>query len=68
MFGKLRFKYIVLFMRQCVKKYGTARHATDDNILRRMLFACWVAKATDKHSEYVILFVFSLQRWLRERA
>jgi hypothetical protein len=29
------------------KKYGTARQATDDNIVRRMRFACWITKATD---------------------
>jgi hypothetical protein len=38
-----------------VEKYGTARQATDDNIIRRMRFACWITKATDTHSEYVIL-------------
>jgi hypothetical protein len=41
-----------------VEKYGTARQATDDNIIRRMRFACWVTKATDTHSEYVILIAF----------
>jgi hypothetical protein len=51
-----------------VEKYGTARQATDDNIIRRMRFACWITKATDTHSEYVILTVFSRQQWLRERA
>jgi hypothetical protein len=38
-----------------VEKYGTARQTTDDNIIRRMRFACWITKATDTHSEYVIL-------------
>jgi hypothetical protein len=41
-----------------VEKYGTARQATDDNIIRRMRFACWVTKATDTHSQYVILIFF----------
>jgi hypothetical protein len=50
-----------------VEKYGTARQATDDNIIRRMRFACWITKATDTHSEYVILIAFLLQQWLRER-
>jgi hypothetical protein len=36
--------------------------------MRRMRFACWITKATDTHSEYVILIAFSLQQWLRERA
>jgi hypothetical protein len=51
-----------------VEKYGTAGQATDDNIIRRMRFACWIIKATDTHSEYVILIAFPLQQWLRERA
>jgi hypothetical protein len=40
------------------KKYGTAGQATDDNIIRRMRFACSITKATDTHSEYLIL-IFS---------
>jgi hypothetical protein len=51
-----------------VEKYGTARQATDDNIIRRMRIACWVTKATDTHSEYVILIAFPRQQWSRERA
>ena len=41
-----------------VEKYGTVRQATNDNIIRRMRISCWMTNATDKHSEYVILFVF----------
>jgi hypothetical protein len=41
-----------------VEIYGTARQATDDNIIRRMRFACWITKTTDIHSEYVILIAF----------
>ena len=26
----------------------------------RMLIACWITKATDRHSEYVILIAFPL--------
>jgi hypothetical protein len=51
-----------------VEKYGRARQATDDNIIRRMRFACWVTKATDTHWEYVILIAFALQQRSRERA
>jgi hypothetical protein len=40
-----------------VEEYGTARRATDDNIIRRVRFACWVTKAKDTHSEYVILLL-----------
>jgi hypothetical protein len=51
-----------------VEKYGKAGQATDDNIIRRMRFACWITKATETHSEYVILTAFPRQQWLRERA
>jgi hypothetical protein len=34
----------------------------------RMRIACWITKATNAHSEYVILTAFPLQHWLRERA
>jgi hypothetical protein len=50
-----------------VEKYGTARQATDGNIIRRMRFACWVTKATDTHSEHVIIIAFPREQWLRER-
>ena len=32
-----------------------------------MRIACWITKATDTHSEYVILTVFALQQSLHER-
>jgi hypothetical protein len=51
-----------------VEKYGGARQATDDNIIRRMRFACWVTKATDTLNIYVILIAFPRQQWFRERA
>jgi len=35
--------------------------------IRRMRIACWVLKATNTHSEYVILTAFPLQQWLLER-
>jgi len=50
-----------------VEKYCTARRATDDNIIRRMRFACWIPKAAYTHSEYLILIAFPRQQWLRER-
>jgi hypothetical protein len=51
-----------------VEKYGKTRHATDDNIIRRMRFACWITKATGTHSEYVIIIAFPREQWLGERA
>jgi hypothetical protein len=38
-------------LRYNVEKYGTAIQAGDDNIIRRMRFACWISKTTDTHSE-----------------
>ena len=34
----------------------------------RMRIAYWAPKATNTHSEYVILITFPLQQWLNERA
>jgi hypothetical protein len=33
-----------------------------------MRIVCWVPKATETHSEYVIPMAVPLQQWLRERA
>jgi len=41
-----------------VETHGTARQATDDNITWRLHFACLITKATDTHTEYVILAAF----------
>jgi hypothetical protein len=48
-------------------KYGIVREATDDTIIRRVRFACWITKATETHSEYVMFIVFPRRQWLRER-
>jgi len=34
----------------------------------RMRVACWIPKATNTHSEYVILVAFPLQRWFTNAA
>jgi len=49
-----------------VEKYGTTGHATD-NIIRRMRIACWITKAADTHSEYVIISALTPQQWLHKR-
>ena len=33
-----------------------------------MHIACWIPKAANSYSEYVILTAFPLQQWLHERA
>jgi hypothetical protein len=47
----------VPFVRKC-KKNGRGREATDDNIIRRTRFSCWLTKAKNTHSEYVIIIAF----------
>jgi len=34
--------------------------------IRRMRIACWIHKATNTHSQCVILLAFQLQKWLHE--
>jgi hypothetical protein len=50
-----------------VEKCGGARQATNDNI-RSMHIPCWITKAKDIHSEYIMLIALPSQQWLRERA
>ena len=49
-----------------MEKYGGAREATDDNIIRRMRIACWITNATDTLRMYDTAFPW--QQCLRERA
>jgi hypothetical protein len=51
-----------------VEKEHRTRQATDDNIIRRMRCACWITKATDTHTKYVILIAFPRQQWLCKSA
>jgi hypothetical protein len=51
-----------------VAKYGTARQATDGNIIRRMRFPCRITNATDTHSEYIILTAIPQEQLLRQSA
>ena len=44
-----------------MEKYGTARQATDDNIIGRMRFACWINKATGTLAQYVAFIGFPRQ-------
>jgi len=41
-----------------VEKCGRSRQATDGTTKRCMCFACWITKATNTHSEYIILVYF----------
>ena len=41
-----------------MEEYGGPGQTTNDNIIGRLRLARWIIKATDTHSEYVIIFVF----------
>jgi hypothetical protein len=47
-----------------VEKYCRRRHATDGNTIIALECTCWISKATDTHSEYVILIAFPRHQWL----
>ena len=58
---------ITCFRKSCrlwdnVEKFGTAREATDVNIVQCMRIACWITKGTETHPEYVILSAFPRQQ------
>jgi len=51
-----------------VEKYGRARQAKDGKYNTAHALWCWITRATDTRSEYVIIIAFTLQQWLYERA
>jgi len=54
---------------QCLnqRRHRRTRQAADDNVLLPCPCTCWMTKATDVHSEYVIHIIFSRRQWWRER-
>jgi hypothetical protein len=50
-----------------VGKYWRARQATDDNMVQAHCMLDTEGKHTDIHSEYIIIVVLPLLKWLRER-
>ena len=49
-----------------MEKYDSPKRVTDENKIRLMRVACWITKATDTHSEYVILSARPRQQRLSE--
>jgi hypothetical protein len=47
-------------------KFMVNPEVTDNSITLRRRIACWITKATDTHSEYVILIAYPRQQWLHE--
>jgi len=68
MFSNFFFFFEKCRLRDNVEKYGRCRQATDGTIEWRMRIACWISKATELPSEYVILVAFPRQHRLQERA
>ena len=66
----LFFYYILYMFRTQIlcSKYGRAEQATENNRIRCMRIACCLPKATNTHSECIILIDFPQQKWLPERA
>jgi hypothetical protein len=56
---------IVPFIRKCGK--NIVERGRSQMTIRRMLIACWIPKAKNTHSEYVMVIAFPLQHWLQER-
>ena len=50
-----------------MEKRGTAGEATNDKIIKRMPITCWITRATNTHSKYVILNALRRQQCLHER-
>jgi hypothetical protein len=50
-----------------VEKYGTVGQTINDNIIQCTRFVCWVPKATNTNSQYVLLISFARQQGFRER-
>ena len=67
--SKYILRSIMSFRKSCrlrdnVEKYCRAGQATDDSM--GVCISCFIPKATNTHSEYVIRIAFPLQRRLRE--
>ena len=54
-------------LRDNVEKFGIARQSTDDNIIRRMRYACWIIRTTDTIRIHNI-FSFAWLKWLSKQA
>jgi len=51
-----------------IRKYRSARQATDSSIIRLMRIECRIPKARDPQPAYVTLITLPQEPWLRERA
>ena len=49
------------------KRYCRSEQASDESITPFKRIAFWITKATNTHSEYVVLIGVPLQQWLHDR-
>ena len=61
------FFYESLFVYEIIWKNVVVRGRPQMTVWR-MRITCWIPKATNAHTGYVILVAFPLQQWLHERA
>jgi hypothetical protein len=60
---------IVPFLSDQVEECGTARQATDENIIPRMRIACWITNAADIYIQICSNYCLSTgKKWLCEHA
>ena len=62
---------VIFLYRSClyeIMRKSNAEPVRPQMIIWRVRIACWIPKATNIHSEYVILIAFPLQQWSHDRA
>ena len=64
MFNNFFFENLVV----CEIKWKNVELGGSQMTVGLMRIACWIPKATDTHSQYVILMACPLQQWLHELA
>jgi len=57
LFSEIRAVYQIMWKKNC-----RAEHGMDNNTILRMRITCWIPKARDIHSEYVIRISFPQQQ------
>jgi hypothetical protein len=63
----------IAFRKSCrlcgyAEKYGRTGQPTDDNLLQRVRFGCWITKATATYTEYIILIAYTWKEMSRQLA
>ena len=60
------FENHAIYEKKCVK--NIVERGSPQMTIWRMRIACWMPKATNTHSQYVILIAITQQQWLHERS